>query len=550
MSKHAAARHRSDAGNGSPWTGTGRLLRAMLRSSRWSIALWAIVSAGLLYYMAQAVQLVMGDSGLQARAGIIGMPAGAMLSGPGYGLENYTLPVMVANELLGGYAVAVAIMSLRLVVRYTRNDEESGRTELLRALPVGRLAPLSAALITGLVGNLLVAALMFLALLACGFQLAGSLGFALGLLGVGLVFCALGAVTAQLSTSARIASSLGGALLGLTYLLRALGDASTPGGNLLSWLSPIGWIQQQRLYVQQRSWPLLLVLGLVLVLLVVGYRLQDRREVGAGLLAQRPGRARASAASRTVMGLGLRLDRGRILIWAVSIFIGALMTGTLAGPVADAFREIPQLQAVLGVQGSQAQLEDIVVAAMATFLAFFAMVVGIFALQAPHRLRRDEALGRADLLLATPVSRWWLMGSQMLLGFVGSALLLALAGLGLGLGAQGSLQGQVVGTFVAAALWYLPVVACWLMLAMLALGLGRGAVVLWLLLVCSILVGMYGPIMNLPQWLLDAEPFTSVKALDIVRGTQGIGLPAGYAVAALVLAAAALAFYRRRQVNV
>ncbi|WP_279402663.1 hypothetical protein, partial [Arthrobacter sp. JCM 19049] len=45
---------------------------------------------------------MMGPDGLQARAQVIGLPAGAMLSGPGYGLEDYTPQAMAANELLGG----------------------------------------------------------------------------------------------------------------------------------------------------------------------------------------------------------------------------------------------------------------------------------------------------------------------------------------------------------------------------------------------------------------------------------------------------------------
>lgn len=549
MSARRAARHAADINADHQFAGTARLLRHLLRAEAMGIVLWVVGVVGLLYYMVLAVENVLGDAGLQVRAQVIGLPAGAMLTGPGYGLDDYTLPVMVANELLGLYAVAVAIMSLRLAVRHTRGDEEAGRTELLRALPVGKLAPLSAALLTCLLANLAVAVFVLLALRLQGFDAGGTAGFSLGILLVGLLFSAIAALGAQLSASARTASSLAGMVLGIAYLLRAVGDASKPGGSWLSWLSPIGWIQQQRLYVDQRWWPLVLPLALFVVLVVACYALQARREVGAGLLPQRAGRARATVLSRTVLGLAMRLDRGRTLGWAAAILVGGALTGSLAEPLGDAFRDLPQLQAVLGVRGGETALEDIVLAAMAKFLALFAMVVSIFAVQTPHRLRRDEALGRVDVVLAGRVSRWWVMGSQLLLGLGAGALLLVIAGLGLGLGAQASMRGAVLGTFVAAALWYLPVVACWLALSMLALGIGRGAIVVWILLVASIIVGMYGMLLNLPQAVIDIEPFTTLKALDIVQDGASIGQPAGYAAAAIVLGAGALIGYRLRDIE-
>ncbi|MCW4466087.1 hypothetical protein OK351_11295 [Glutamicibacter sp. MNS18] len=549
MSARGAGRHALPTQGTGTLAGAGVLWRSMLRTSRWGIAIWALALVGLLYYMALAVNEVLGAQGLQARAAIIGLPAGAMLSGPGYGLDNYTLEVMVANELLGLYAVMVGIMSLRLAVRHTRTDEEAGRTELLRALPVGRLAPVTAALATCLLANVVVSGLMLAALLLLGFPLPGSVGFCLGLMLVGLVFAAIGALCAQLSSSARTAASLAGAVLALAYLLRAVGDASEPGGNVLSWLTPVGWIQQQRLFVEQRWWPLLLVVAMLIAVGLASFLLQQRREVGAGLLPQRAGRDRARALGRRVIGVGARLDRGRLFGWTVSILVAAVLTGSLAGPVADAFRDLPQLQAVLGLRGGQAALQEIVVAAMATFLVFFAMVVAIFAVQGAHRLRRDESLGRVELLLATAVSRWWVMGSQLLLNVAGCAWLLVIAGFGLGVGAQPGMGEAVLGTFIAAALWNLPVVACWLALSMLALGLGRGAVLVWIGLVACIVVGMYGPLLNLPQSVLDAEPFTSVNALEIVHEQASMLVPAGYALAAAILAALALILYSRRDLG-
>ena len=85
-------------------------------------------------------------------------PAAVLLSGPGYGLDDYTLGAMVANEVALAVMVAAAIMSIQLVVRNTRAEEESGRAELVRAGVVGRRAALTAALLETALANAAIAA--------------------------------------------------------------------------------------------------------------------------------------------------------------------------------------------------------------------------------------------------------------------------------------------------------------------------------------------------------------------------------------------------------
>jgi len=58
--------------------------------------------------------------------------------------------------------------------------------------------------------------------------------------GVGLTFAAVAGVAVQLTESAGTAKGIAGAILGLSYLLRAAGDVGER--SWLSWLSPIGWM--------------------------------------------------------------------------------------------------------------------------------------------------------------------------------------------------------------------------------------------------------------------------------------------------------------------
>ena len=128
-------------------------------------------------------------------------------------------------------------MSLLTVVRHTRTEEETGRLELLGATVVGRYAPLTAALLTAAVANVSIVVLTVLFLAGTGLPTAGSVALALAIGLCGLVFAAVAAVAAQLTANARSANGIAAAVLGASFLLRALGDT---GPTWVSWISPWG----------------------------------------------------------------------------------------------------------------------------------------------------------------------------------------------------------------------------------------------------------------------------------------------------------------------
>src|SRR5690625_7018754 len=82
---------------------------------------------------------------------------------------------MVANELMLYVLIAVAIMSVLMMVRLTRAEEEAGRLELIRSLPTGRLAPPTAGLLIVATANLLVGLAVTVGVLAVDGPAVGSL---------------------------------------------------------------------------------------------------------------------------------------------------------------------------------------------------------------------------------------------------------------------------------------------------------------------------------------------------------------------------------------
>jgi ABC-2 type transport system permease protein len=175
------------------------------------------------------------------------------------------------------------------------------------------------------------------------------------------------------------------------------------------------------------------------------------------------------------------------------------------------------------------------------------MAVAVYGVVTVNRLRREEASARTGLLLAAGVGRVRLLLTHVGVTLLAAALLLLAAGFGLGAGAASALgpgAGNLALEFTAASLAYLPLTAGFTALAALAYGLRTGSWWVWLILLSSLLVGLYGPILRFPEYLLTAEPFGLVPAVPSVPLDGWPLLWMGVAAAAL-LCAAATAFRRR-----
>jgi ABC-2 type transport system permease protein len=526
-----------------PLAGIARLLRLALRRDRVRLAAWLFGIAGITVFSAAALDTTYPTAAdRQARAELMGSPAAVMLSGPGYGLDDYTLGAIVANEVALIPMLAAAIMSVLLTVRHTRADEEDGRTELVGAAAVGRRAPLTAAL--GLVGlaDAAVALLVAAGLAGSGFAAADSLALGVGIGLTGLVFGAVAAVTAQLTAYARPASGGALAVLAAAAVVRGVGDVLREGGSALSWLSPIAWAQQTRAFVDLRWWPLALSAVLVAVLVRTAYALVDRRDVGAGLVPPRPGPAGASARLSGVVALAGRLQRAAILGWGVALVLLGMVYGSVIDSVTDLLAENERaVELVVAIGGGN--LEDSFVATIGRYLA---LLVAAFAVSSTLRAHGEEAAGRAGLVLATAVGRRRLLGGSLAVT-VGASVLLALAGgLGAGLAAAAATgdAGQV-GRLLGATLAPLPAVLVVAGVAAVLVGvLPRWSVLAWTAVAWVVLVGLLGPLLELPEWVTRLSPFDWVPSVPAEQLD-----PVPLAVLTLLAAAlfgVALAGFRRR----
>lgn len=322
---------------------------------------------------------------------------------------------------------------------------------------------------------------------------------------LGLIFVGIGGVTAQLTENPRVASGLAGGVLGLSFVIRALGDV---GDGTASWFSPIGLVQKARPFGGESWWPLLLGLLLAGACVAVAAWLATHRDFGAGLVVPRPGPPSADRSFDRPLGLAVRLQRPAVLWWA----LGLLIVGATYGSIADSIEGfVADNQAMADLLAS-AGGASIVDSYLSTSLLILALVATCAAVQCSLRPRSEEVAGHTEALLATPTSRsQWLLG-HVVVSFVGSALVMVAGAFGLG-AAYGIVIGDLgqAPRLVLASLVHLP--AIWLVAATAIALFGlvpRAAQVVWAGVALAFVLAMLGAVLDLPQWVLDLSPFQHV----------------------------------------
>ncbi|MGH8824867.1 MAG: ABC transporter permease [Jiangellaceae bacterium] len=536
----------------SAFTGTRRLVRLALRRDRVQLSIWILaLLLTLAVTVSSIVELYPGDEERfaltvsSAHSPVTLMTAG-LVSGDSLGATAMTQGYLVI-------AIGAALMSTLCVVRHTRQNEETGRSELIGSAVVGRHASLTAALVVAVGANVVLGLLSTLVLVGQDLPVAGSIGSGAALAAVGVAFAAIAAVTAQVAETSRGANGMAAAAIGLAFLLRAIGDVSgkvVDGGLTVisawpSWLSPIGWGQQFRPYDDDNWW----VFGLFVValagLVATAFALTVRRDVGAGLRQVQPGAPSAAPGLLSPLGLAWRLQRGVLLGWAVGIAVLGGTYGAVGDEIGELIGDSEEMAAFLEQLGGAGNLTD---AYFAATLSIAGLAAAAYAIQALLRMRSEEAGGRVESLLATSVSRARWMWSHIAIAILGTIVLIALMGLSAGV-AYGLVVGDMaeqVSTLVAAALVQVPAALALAGLAVAIFGLlpNRAVALSWAGLAACFLMGQLGAILDLPQAVLNLSPFTHVPAApaDDVTALPLLVL----LLVAVAFTAAGIASFRRR----
>ncbi|MFD3480225.1 ABC transporter permease [Streptomyces sp. NPDC058695] len=516
--------------------GTGTLLRLALRRDRVMIPVWVAVVLMMVLSMPGSLKSVYSTAAERADLAQSMVTNSSMraLYGPVFADSIGGLTAWRIGVYGGLFA---AIMSLLIVVRHTRDEEESGRQELVSSAMVGRRAPLTAALLAALVADAATALLVAGGLASQGGG--GALALGLAIAATGMVFATMAAIVAQLTESARLAKGLTSAVLGLAFVLRAAGDSGTAeGSSALTWLSPLGWLENTRAFADERWWVLLLFVAGVAAQGVVAYGLAGRRDIGMSFLPSRPGPAEGRLG--TAGALAWRLQRGTVFGWSAGFLVAGIAFGGMTQGATDLVGDNQKTRDIIERMGGQSGVTD---AFLATMVGMLGMVAALYIVSSVLRLSGEETSQRAEPLLAAAVGRLRWAAGHLVIAFGGAALIMVIGGLGLGIG-YGKSFGPVLGACVTqlAAIWVIGG------LAVLLFGVfPRAAVAAWAVAGIALLIGWIGPAFDLPQSVMNLSPFGHLPKLPggDMAWTPVLTLTA----IAVVFVAAGLTGLRRRDLS-
>jgi ABC-2 type transport system permease protein len=520
-------------------TGTGELVRIALRRDRLLLPACVLGIAGPVLSTASGFQRLYPDAARRSALAetLAGDPTFTVLFGPPRALE--TIGGLTSWRIGTTMAVLVGLVSLLLVGRHTRADEEHGRGELVGAAPVGSRAPLAAALMVVGLTNLAVATLVGLGLIGLGLPPGGSVVLGASLAATGLVFGGVGAVTAQAAERARAAFGLAGAMLAAALTVAVAGNAGDGG---LAWLSPIGWAKAAQPFAGSRVWPLLLSLAAAAALTLGAFALLARRDHGTGLIPARSGPSRAGRRLDSPLALAARELRGGLLGWTAGLFAAGAAFGALGGSSSEIIRSSSGVGDLLARSGGTNPTD----AYFASTASILGLVAAGFAVSSSLRLRAEEASGRLESLLAAPVGRVRWAAGLAGLAMAGAFAVTLAAGLGMGVvHALSSHDAAELPRLAGALLVQVP--AIWLVgsVGVALFGLApRLAPAAWVGLAACVLLWLVGPLLDLPAAVRDLSPFEHVPALPVASLATGPLLAT--AAVAFALCAVGLAGFARR----
>jgi ABC-2 type transport system permease protein len=492
------------------WTIASRFL---FRRNWVRMLVWVLVLAGLIaIVIVSQRQAFPTQADRTSYAAIANTPAVAALTGLPYAAG--TLGGILNIKIWMTDAVALAFAVMFLVTRNGRQEEENGRTELLRAGALGRHAYTFANWLQAAAFTVVVGLACAGAAIGEGLPAYGALVMGASFSGVGIVFLGIAALAGQLAQTSRGANGIAATVLGVSYLLRAAGDLAAKhevaGG--ISWASPIGWGQAMRSYGENNWAPFLLLIGTGVVLCLIALRLEAMRDLGAGLLPDRPGPRRASAFTQTPVGLTLRLQRWSILGWGIGIVVGGLFFGAVATAFTNLLKGngAPAKAFLGGISG------NVLTGLLGYFTMADALLIAAFVLQSIAAVRSEEADGSVELQWSGALSRVRWAASRIAVPALVSLVVLVISGY-----AEGASYGAAIhdpsqaGHYAAIAIAYWPTMLLMIGLVVFLAGwLPRASLtVAWVVYGLVVLVSMFGALFKLPDWVAKNTPFTAIETM-------------------------------------
>jgi ABC-2 type transport system permease protein len=398
---------------------TSYLRRNVVRSVR-SGALWGIVGAVFLLLSAYGYQAAYPTPLKQAgaAAALSATPSFQFLLGAPHDLAT---PAGFTAWRAGGLlALVFAGWGLLLATSMLRGEEERNRLELVLSGTTTLVRVTGSTLVALACGWVALAVVLGGASMAMvldpklGISAGQAVGAGVIISATGLCFIGVGALSSQFFVSRRAANIVGGALIGAALVLRGIG-AVLPSWSWSAYASPLGWIDKAWALTGNRLSYACVVLALGVVFGIGAVALSARRDAGAAVLSTTVRLRRAPRRLTGVVRSTFSLNGGVDAAWLCSFLVMGIVFGASAKS-ASSLTNASSIQKILEHLGLITVGPKAYLGIAGFSLSLIALVAGAtFATSTA----REELEGRAEMLLALPVSRMqWLAGRVVASGLV------------------------------------------------------------------------------------------------------------------------------------
>ena len=509
------------------FTGLFSLIKLILRRDRIKLPVWIIIFVASIIMMLPLLHDMYGDTESLTTlyqtfsANAAGIFLTGFMDGPNFGS-------LITLETLLWWGLAVAFLNILLVVRHTRQNEEIGAQELIQSCRVGRSTSLVAVLIVAVLTNIILTIGLGIGMAIFNYD-AWSTGqawlYALTMGLFGMVWAAITAIVVQLVDSARGAIGMMSGIVGLTFLIRGVGDfmgrADSTGLMQPEWfsrLTPFGWAQATRALTNPETLPILIPIIFIIVAIPIAFFLMHHRDIGAGIFPSRKGRARASSIRKTPLGLTWYVQKNTFIGWLVGASAFMAVIGALTAEMSNIFDATDTVRLLIESIGGTGAL---VPAFLSTMLALAAIASAGYVIQGLSKIRSEEANGYLENLLATKLSRIKWLATHVCVVLLGGIIILTLSGTILASATNFYSEFTVnIWDYVLASLSYFPLILAFAGAYLLLFGLlpRAASTIVWTYYGFLAFATWVGPMLGLEQWIMNISlmsHFSSAPAADI-----------------------------------
>lgn len=485
------------------------LLRANLKQNKIKHLIWIAILVGVFASAATKFNVLFGtQTDVNAIVETLKTPAMVSLFGEFSATKPYTTANVFASEMLVFMGMFMVFMNISLAISNTRAEEDSGLLEMVRSRTVGRLAPTYATVIEILLLNGVMGILYVVSLIVAdlnGATMQGDILLGVSVASIGIMFGFISLLLAQLANNSRSASFMSYGLYGFFYIVRMMTDVTNPEWT---WLSPVGWIQKTAIYTHNYWLPVILTLGLGLVCLLIAIKIVETRDIGSGILAARNGKSKAGKLLSSPLGLVLSVERNSILGWIFGGFILGAAYGSIFSTIGDIIGSNPTYRKILGVTQINAANRELILNYLNMLGLFFVAIAAISGLLIIFRLKSDDKKGYLEILHSKSISKTRLSLSYFGVGTIVSVVVFAGTLAGAFFIGNATVDHPIaINYFWETMLGFLPAVLFFIGIGIFFTGaFPKLTNVLWIYLATSILVKMFGPLLNLSDETANISP--------------------------------------------